>query len=432
MKSAARTPGWRRWWRKVGPGLITGASDDDPSGLATYSQSGAGYGVQLAWTLVLTFPLMYAVQAISARIGRVTGNGIAGNLRKYYPNWLLQAVVMLLFVANAINLGADLAVMAEAARLLWKGLPEWVLVLAFAALCTTMQVLLPHERYVNILKWLTLSLFTYIAVLFVIHVPWGALALGMLIPRVAMDRDAWMMVVAILGTTISPYLFFWQAGQEVEDTKAARLRQPLRIRPAQGPSALARIHMDTLIGMALSNVVALAVMVTAAATLHAGGAVRDIQTAAQAAEALRPLAGDFAFAAFALGIVGTGLLAVPVLAGSAAYALGEARGWPVGFSRAPRAAKAFYAAIAAATLLGVVSTYFSVGAIRMLVAAAVINGIVAAPVMILLMWMSADRRIMGRFPISMPLKVLGWSATVLMVLAALVFAILSLQGLPDR
>lgn len=414
-------------WQVLGPGLITGAADDDPSGIATYSQAGAQFGFQLGWTLVLTYPLMVAVQAICARIGRTTGRGIAGNLRRHYPPWLVQTIVILLFTANTLNIGADLGAMAEAMRLLVPGVPAWVFVAVFAAVCTAAQLFLQHTRYVAVLKCLTLSLFAYFAALIVAHVPWRQFALGFLIPHLAPEGDFWLMIVAILGTTISPYLFFWQAAQEVEDTKADPIQEPLLKNPRQAKHALARIQLDTLVGMGFSNLVALAILATAATTLHAAG-VLQVKSAAEAAEALRPLAGVFAFAVFSLGIIGTGLLSIPVLAGSAAYALGEARGWPVGLSKQPLQAKAFYGAIALATLLGTALHFFAVNPVAALVWAAVINGIVAVPVMVMLMLMSTNRRIMGRFEIPRSLQVLGWGATGIMAAATVAFAAATVQG----
>lgn len=419
-KNSVAGPSKPRFWKVLGPGLITGASDDDPSGIATYSQAGAKFGYQLAWTLLLTYPLMTAVQTISARIGRVTGRGIAGNLRHHYPNALLQIMVVLLFAANVLNVGADLGAMAEASRLLMPAIPAWIYIVAFGTICTAGQVFFKHTRYVAILQWVTLSLFAYFAALLMVHVQWNELLRGLLWPRFSFGRDSWMMVVAVLGTTISPYLFFWQAAQEVEDTKAKPERVPLRRAPGQAPSALARIQLDTVIGMAFSNLVALAILVTAAATLNKSG-VHEVDSAAQAAEALRPIAGSFAFAVFALGIVGTGLLAVPVLAGSAAYAVGEARGWPVGLARKPLQAKAFYGAIAVATLLGAVSNMLSLNPMTALVWVAVINGALAVPVMVLLMMMARSRRIMGEFRISPLLTVIGWIATAAMAFAAIAF-----------
>ena len=426
-RSAVVGPSKPRLWKSLGPGLITGASDDDPSGIATYSQAGAQFGFRLAWTLLLTYPLMTVIQAISARIGRTTGRGLAGNLREYFPNWLLQSTVGLLFVANTLNIGADLSAMGAASRLLLPAIPAWAFLLLFGVICTAGQVFLKHTRYVAVLKWLTLSLFSYFAVLCVVHVKWSELATGLLLPRFTSERAFWMMVVAILGTTISPYLFFWQAAQEVEDTKAKPERRPLREEPGQGKGALARIRLDTLIGMGFSNLVALAIMVTAGATLHASGH-QELASAADAAEALRPLAGNFAFVLFAIGIVGTGLLSVPVLAGSAAYALGEARRWPVGLARKPLQAKAFYGAIAVATFLGAVANVAAIDPVTALVWAAVINAIVAVPVMALLMVMAVSRPIMGNFRISKGWTALGWLATAVMAIAALGFIFTSLSA----
>jgi NRAMP (natural resistance-associated macrophage protein)-like metal ion transporter len=413
-------PSKPRLWKVLGPGLITGAADDDPSGIATYSQAGAQFGFQLAWTLLLTYPLMVVIQAISARIGRTTGKGIAGNLREHFPNWLVQGVVILLFVANTLNIGADLGAMAESGHLLLPVLPSWIYVIFFGTVCTLGQVLFQHVRYVSILKWLTLSLFAYFATLCVVHVHWSELAAGLFLPRFSTKREFWLTVVAIFGTTISPYLFFWQAAQEVEDTKAQPLDRPLREDPAEGPGALARIRLDTIVGMGFSNLVALAILVTSAATLHRAG-ITEVSTAAQAAEALRPLAGNLAVVLFAIGIVGTGLLSIPVLAGSAAYALGEARGWPVGLARRPLQAKAFYCAIALATLLGAAANAFALNPVQALVWVAVINGIVAVPVMALLMLMSTDVGLMGEFRISARWRVVGWTATAVMGIASVAF-----------
>jgi NRAMP (natural resistance-associated macrophage protein)-like metal ion transporter len=408
-----------RLWRTLGPGLITGAADDDPSGIATYAQAGTRFGLGIGWTLILTYPLMVAIQAICARIGRTTGRGIAGNLRKYYPNWILQRIVALLFAANVLNLGADLGAMAESTRLL-APIPAWLAVLLFGAITIGGQVVLEHTRYVAVLKWLTLSLFAYFGTLATVRIPWGELIHGLLWPQLSLNRDFWLMVVAILGTTISPYLFFWQAAQEVEDTKACPSSEPLLQAPSQAPEAIARIRADTLIGMAFSNLVGLAILVTSAVTLHAHG-VRDVGTAAQAAEALRPVAGPWAFTLFAIGIVGTGLLSVPVLATSAAYALGEARHWPVGLSKSPQRARAFYAAIGLATGLGALGNVLKVSPIKALVWAAVINGIVAVPVMVLVVLLGTRSDVMGKFRISRRLSVAGWCATAVMAGASVVF-----------
>jgi NRAMP (natural resistance-associated macrophage protein)-like metal ion transporter len=420
-------PSKPRFLRLLGPGLITGAADDDPSGIATYAQAGAQFGFQLSWTLLLTYPLMVAIQAVSARIGRTTGKGIAANIRLNYSKWILRTTVALLFTANICNIGADLGAMAEASRLLLPTLPVWVYLVIFSSICTIGQIFLQHTRYVAILKWLTLSLFAYFATLCVVHIDWAEFFKGLLLPKFLPDKQFWLTVIAILGTTISPYLFFWQASEEVEDTKTEPVRKPLRRRPSQGSDALARIRLDTLIGMGVSNLVALAILATAAATLHVRG-VHEISSAAQAAEALRPIAGHLAFALFSLGIVGTGLLSVPVLAGSAAYALGEAQSWPTGLSKKPAQAKAFYGAIAAATLLGAAANVLKISPIKALIWAAALNAVVAVPVMFLVMKIATNKKIMGPFRIERPWVVLGWLATGVMAVASVAFLLSLLQG----
>jgi NRAMP (natural resistance-associated macrophage protein)-like metal ion transporter len=416
VRSPIVGPSKPRLLQVLGPGLITGASDDDPSGIATYTQTGAAFGYGLAWTLLFSYPLMAAIQIISARIGRTTGAGIAGNLRRFYPNWMVYCGVALLLAANTINLGADIGAMAEATRVVIGG-PQLLFVLAFGGVCALMQIFLAYKRYVTILKWLTLALFAYVGTLFFVKIDYGQLFAGTLAPRISLEPTTLTAVVAILGTTISPYLFFWQSSQEVEDTKAIPQRRPLKRAPQQGPDAHARIQLDTLIGMGFSNVIALAIMVTAAATLYVAGH-KDVQTAADAARALRPLAGPFAEVLFALGIVGTGLLAVPVLAGSAAYGLGEAFRWPTGLDRAPKEAKAFYGAIAAATGAGVLLNFSPIDPIRALFWSAVVNGVVAVPIMGVMMIMAANPKVMGEFTIGWPLKTLGWLSTLVMALAA--------------
>jgi NRAMP (natural resistance-associated macrophage protein)-like metal ion transporter len=404
-----------RFWRVLGPGLITGASDDDPSGIATYSQAGAQLGYAITWTMLFSYPLMTVIQEISARIGRTTGRGIAGNISRHYPGWFLQAIVVLLFAANILNIGADLGAMGDALGLLIGG-PRLLYVVAFGVFCGLLQIFMRYSRYVGVLKWLTLALFTYFGTLMVVKIPWAEAARGFLIPTFSFEPAFWTTVVAIMGTTISPYLFFWQASQEAEDTKEEPLRKPLLQAPRQGPDAIERIRADTYVGMAFSNIVALAIMITTAATLHMAG-ITDIESSSQAAEALRPVAGPFAFMLFTLGIVGTGLLAVPVLAGSAAYALGEACKWPIGLARAPSKAKAFYLAIASATCIGILINFSPVNPIKALYWSAVINGIVAVPVMAIMMLMAVDARVMGEFTIPPAMRVIGWGATAVMALA---------------
>jgi NRAMP (natural resistance-associated macrophage protein)-like metal ion transporter len=400
----------------LGPGLITGASDDDPSGIATYSQAGAQFGYDLGWTLVLTYPLMCAIQVISAQIGRVTGRGLAGNMRRHYPALLLYSLVGLLVVANTINLGADLGAMAAALRLLIDG-PTAVYVAGFAVLTVFLEVFMRYSSYALVLRWLTLSLFAYVATVFVVDLPWHTAFRGMVAPNIRWSNDYVTVVVAVFGTTISPYLFFWQAAEEVEEEKEDPAAKPLVRAPQQAPRELARIRLDTLVGMGFSNIIALFIMLTTAATLHVHG-VTDIQTSSQAAEALRPIAGPFAFTVFALGIIGTGLLAVPVLAGSAAYGLGEAMGWRVGLAQRPRRARAFYGAIAAATIIGAVLNLTPLDPIKALFWSAVINGVAAVPIMAMIMMMASGRKVMGEFSLTFWPKALGWLATVTMAAAA--------------
>jgi NRAMP (natural resistance-associated macrophage protein)-like metal ion transporter len=400
----------------LGPGLITGASDDDPSGIATYSQAGAQFGYSLGWTLLLTYPLMCAIQMISAQIGRVTGRGLAGNMRRHYPAPLLYVLLGLLIVANTINIGADLGAMAAALRLLVPG-PTVVYVAGFAIVSAALEVFMRYSRYASVLRWLTLSLFAYVATVFVVGVPWPTVARGLALPHVEFSGTYLTVVVAVFGTTISPYLFFWQAAEEVEDEKEDPQAKPLIDAPNQAPRQIARIQLDTLVGMGLSNVVALFIMLTTAATLNAHG-IKDIQTSSQAAEALRPIASEFAFTIFALGIIGTGLLALPVLAGSAAYAVGEALHWRVGLSQRPGRAKAFYGTIAAATLVGAVLNFTPLDPIKALFWSAVINGVAAVPIMAMIMLMASRQAIMRQFTLGPWLKTLGWIATAVMAAAA--------------
>jgi NRAMP (natural resistance-associated macrophage protein)-like metal ion transporter len=414
-------PGKSRFLRVLGPGLTTGASDDDPSGIATYSQAGAQFGFAITWTLLFTYPLMAVIQEISGRIGRTTGQGIAANIRQHYPSWILHNVVALLLIANTINIGADLGAMGDAVGLLVGG-PIALYVVLFGLLCATLQVFIQYARYVSVLRWLTLALFAYFGTVLVVEVPWAEAARGFFIPTFSADAAFWTTVVAIFGTTISPYLFFWQASQEVEDIQEVAERKPIMDAPKQGPDANERIGIDTYAGMALSNLVALAIMVTTAATLHVSGKT-DVQTSSQAAEALKPLAGEFAFAIFTLGIVGTGLLAVPVLAGSAAYALGEAQEWRTGLARQPMKAKAFYATIVAATLAGIAISFSPIDPIRALFWSAVINGVVAVPVMAMMMLITSNEKIMGEFTVTGVRRIIGWLATAVMAAAAIGMAV---------
>jgi NRAMP (natural resistance-associated macrophage protein)-like metal ion transporter len=407
----------RDFLKTLGPGLITGASDDDPSGIGTYSQAGAQLGYGIGWTMLLTFPLMAAIQEISGRVGRVTGQGIAGNIRQHYSATLLNIVVALLFIANTINIAADLGAMADASRLLIGG-PGIAYVLLFGVTSVVAQIFLDYKRYVAVLKWLTLSLFAYVGALAVAHISWGQALTGVLVPRITWSADYFTTIVAIFGTTISPYLFFWQASQEAEDQRVDVTKRPLIDRHYGAQKEFHRIRADTVVGMAFSNLIALSIIITAAATLHANGKT-DIQTSAQAAEALRPIAGAFAEVVFALGIVGTGLLAIPVLAGATAYAVGEGRQWRVGLARKPKEAAAFYAVLALSGAIGIGLNFTSINPISALYWSAVINGVLAVPVMVLLMIMARRKVVMDRFVIAGPLLWLGWLSTAAMALSVI-------------
>jgi NRAMP (natural resistance-associated macrophage protein)-like metal ion transporter len=418
VSSSLETPGFLR---SLGPGLVTGAADDDPSGIATYSQVGAQFGYGLAWTMLFSFPLMAVTQAISARIGCVTGYGIAQNLRRHYTPWLLRGVVLLLIIANVINLGADLGAMGAALGLLIGG-PKLAYAALFGILCILLETFMSYARYAAVLKWATLSLFAYVAVVFAAHVPWTSALAGALVPRIVFDAPHAMAMVAVLGTTISPYLFFWQAAQEVEELHRRHVKA-LCITPRDAGPELARIRTDTIVGMGVSNLIALFIIFATAATLNANG-VTDIQTSAQAAEALRPVAGEFAFALFAAGIIATGMLAVPVLAGSAAYGVSEMFGWTEGLDRRPKEAKAFYATIAVATLGGVALNFTSLDPVKALYWSAVVNGVLAAPLMAVMMVIAMNPRIMGRLTLPRSMLVVGWLATLVMALATIAFFLL--------
>jgi len=400
--------------RLLGPGLVTGAADDDPSGIATYSQAGAQFGYALLWTVFLTIPFMIAIQLVSAQIGRVTGKGLAANVMQMTPRWLVVALVCLLVAANTFNIAADIAAMGEALSLVIGGLShEHALI--FAATSTLLQVFVPYHRYAPVLKLLTLTLFAYVATAFTVEIPWSTALLASVWPRAHVNADYLLMVVAVLGTTISPYLFFWQASQEVEEMKG-KARRPLRELSRGGDPELDRIKIDTTVGMILSNTIAFFIILTTASVLNANG-VTNIDSATEAAEALRPLAGDFTFALFALGIIGTGLLAIPVLAGSAAYAVSEAFGWRATLeAKAPDAVQ-FYSIIAAATVIGFALGFTGIDPIHMLVWSAVLNGIVAVPIMAMMMAIVSNERLMGRFKARSWLVALGWMGTAVMAVA---------------
>ena len=406
------------FWRSLGPGLVTGAADDDPSGMATYSQVGAQFGYGLTWVMLFSYPLMAVIQAISAEIGCVTGCGIAQNLRRHYSPWLLRGVVGLLLVANVINLGADLGAMGAAVGLLVGG-PVRLYIILFGIVCVLLETFINYTRYAAILKWATLSLFTYVAVVFAVHVPWGTVLWRTFVPTISLDGPSATALVAVLGTTISPYLFFWQAAQEVEELHRRHLK-PLCLTPRTAGAELKRIRTDTLVGMGFSNLIALFIIVATAATLNATG-VTNIQTSSQAADALRPVAGVFTFYLFAAGIIGTGMLAIPVLAGSAAYAVSEIFQWKEGLDRRFGEARYFYATIAVATLGGVALNFTGLDPVKALYWSAVVNGILAAPLMAVLMILAVNPRVMGRLTLSRWMIAGGWLATAVMFAATIGF-----------
>jgi NRAMP (natural resistance-associated macrophage protein)-like metal ion transporter len=407
----------KRLLGRLGPGLITGASDDDPSGIGTYSQAGVQLGFGISWTMLLTYPLMVGIQEVSARIGRITGHGVAGNVCRNFPAPVAWLLIVPLFAANTINIAADLGAMGDSLKLLIGG-PAALYVVIFGTISVSAQILLDYKRYVQVLKWLTLSLFSYVVALAVIHVPWGEAVRGLLIPTVSLDATFLTTLTAVLGTTISPYLFVWQASQEAEDRRTRKDRPSLKRDDAKLKSELARIRLDTMVGMAFSNLIGISIIISTAATLHAAG-TSNIESSAQAAAALKPLAGPFAELLFALGIIGTGLLAVPVLTGSTAYAIGEARKWPVGLSRKPKQAAAFYGVLALSGALGIALNFFSLNPIKALFWSAVINGVLAAPVMVILMLLARSRKVMGPFVVRGWLYYLAWVSTVAMAICTL-------------
>ena len=399
---------------RVGPGLITGVADDDPSGIATYSQAGAQFGLNMLWTMPLCFPLMAAIQSMCGRIGRVTGKGLAANIKAFFPPVVLRFVVLLLLVANTLNIAADVAAMGEVAQLV-TGMNRLLATLLFTLATLVLQVFVPYHRYVNFLKWLTLSLLAYAAVLFTVHVPWSEVALRTVWPKLALNSDTATVAVAIFGTTISPYLFFWQASEEVEEMKGA---SPLLDDPTQSEGELRRLRWDTWSGMFYSDLTSYFIILATAVTLNVQG-VTDIETAAQAASALRPLAGDFAFILFAMGILGVGLIGVPVLAGSAAYALAEAMGWQEGLELKASDARGFYGVIAVSVLAGLAIQYLPINPMKALFWSAVINGVVAVPLMVVVILLASSRSVMGAFTSGRSIIVLGWIATVLMAGASI-------------
>jgi len=401
---------------QVGPGLITGVADDDPSGIATYSQAGAQFGLEMLWTMPVAYPLMSALQSMCARIGRVTGKGLAANIKESFPASVLRITVALLLVANILNIAADVAAMGEVAELV-TGIDRHLMTAVFVLLSLGLQIFVPYHRYVAYLKWLTLSLMAYVAVLFTVHVPWSRVILETFRPSFTPNSAAAAVVVGIFGTTISPYLFFWQASEEVENMQAGTATPSLLAEPAASRRELRRIRWDTWSGMLYSDITAYFIILATAVTLHAAG-ITQIESAAQAADALRPLAGNFAFILFALGILGVGLVGVPVLAGSGAYALSEAMGWRFGLERPAKDARAFYAVIAVSVLAGLLIQYSPITPMRALFWSAVINGVVAVPLMVVVILLASRKSVMGQFTAAKPIVALGWAATALMAAAA--------------
>ena len=406
------------WARKFGPGLVTGAADDDPSGIATYSQAGAQFGFGMLWTVLFTYPLMVGIQIVSARIGRVTGHGLATNIRRHYPAPLLYFIVGLLMVANTVNIASDVAAMGDAVKLVAGG-PAHLYAIGFGLVSVLLQVFIPYTRYVRLLKWLTLALLAYVGTVFVVHIPWTQFVIkAFVFPELPWKPQYITTIVAVFGTTISPYLFFWQASQEVEDLRSDPHAQPLRHAPKEARAGFRRIKVDTYIGMGFSNLVAFSIMLTTAVTLNIHG-VTDIKSSAQAALALRPIAGEFAFILFSLGIIGTGLLAIPVLAGSAAYAMSGAFKWKNSLEDKPSVAPRFYGIIVVATLLGVALVFAPIDPIKALYWSAVVNGVISVPIMAVMMLMAARTDVMGRLVVHRRLKVMGWLCTVVMAIAVI-------------
>lgn len=405
----------RKYLKSVGPGVVTGASDDDPSGVVTYSQTGAQYGYQYLWLALFTTPLMMAVQEMSARLGLVTRQGLGRLIRHHVSRRVALVLALGLLIVNTINIGADLSAMAAVTRLVIPG-PQVVYLLLFALIILTLEITITYARYVNVLKWLTLALFSYVAVVFVTQPDWLAAVRHTIIPGFSGGWSSWYLITAILGTTISPYLFYWQASEEVEElTLLQRMQHALK---TDVPRRLRGVRRDTALGMVLSNVVMFFIILATASTLHQAG-LTTITTAEQAAEALRPLAGSSAFLLFALGIIGTGLLAVPVLAGSAAYAVAEVFGWPEGLGKTFRQAPAFYITIGAAILVGALASLSGVGAVQLLIWAAVLNGLLAPAILWFMNRLSTNPRVVGSYTSPLIVRWGGWVTWGLMTAAGL-------------
>ena len=402
---------------RIGPGLITGVADDDPSGIATYSQAGAQFGLNMLWTMPLAFPLMAAIQSMCARIGRVTGKGLAANIKTTFPPFVLYSVVALLLIANTLNIAADVAAMGEVAELI-TGVNRHLMTAFFVFGTVLLQVFIPYHHYVNFLKWLTISLLAYAAVLFTVHVPWGEVIKHTFLPTFTFNADSAAVIVGVFGTTISPYLFFWQASEEVEDMHTKKAALPLLNNKRVAGKELRRIGWDTWSGMFYSNITAYFIILATAVTLHVSG-ITDINSAAQAASALRPLAGDFAFLLFALGILGVGLIGVPVLAGSGAYALSEVLNWNTGLERKVSDAQGFYSIIVVSVFLGLAIQYTPISPMKALFWSAVINGVIAVPLMVVGILLVSKKSVMGKFTASRPIVILGWVAVAVMGFAAI-------------
>ena len=408
----------RAYWKTLGPGLTTGASDDDPSGIATYSQAGAQYGFGLLWLASFTFPLMAVVQEMCARIGLVTGRGLAANIRLYYPKWVLYLCTALLFGANSLNIGADLGAMAKASQLLLPSLNFEAMVLAFAFVGLALQIFTTYEKYAKYLKWLALILLSYIFSAISVNLNWADLFKNAFVPSISFTKDQIFIICAILGTTISPYLFFWQTSQEVEE-QILDGKITLKLRQAETTDPeISNMRQDVWSGMFLSNIVMFFIIAACGATLYASG-ITNITTAADAAEALRPFAGDSAYILFALGVIGTGMLAIPVLAGSASYALSESFGWKFGLYRNLKEANAFYGVIIISTLVGVGMNFVGIDPIKALIFSAVANGMIAPAILVLIVMMSSNKRLMGNRTSHPILAALGWLITGVMILAGL-------------
>lgn len=401
---------------RVGPGLITGVADDDPSGIATYSQAGAQFGLNMLWTMPLAYPLMAAVQSMCGLIGRVTGKGLAANIKSAFPPAVLRIVVLLLLIANTLNIAADVAAMGEVGELV-TGFDRHVMTLMFVLGTVGLQIIVPYHRYVGFLKWLTLSLLAYAAVLFTVHVPWGQVALRTIWPKFELNSASAAVIVGVFGTTISPYLFFWQTSEEVEDMQRAKGKSLLRGTANVAHKEIRRINWDTWSGMFYSNISAYFVILATAVTLHVSG-ITDINTAAEAATALKPLAGNFAFMLFTIGLLGVGLIGVPVLAGSAAYAAAETMGWNEGLERNAKDARGFYGVIAVSVLLGLALQYSPISPMKALFWSAVINGVVAVPLMVVIILLVSKKTVMGAYTARRPIVALGWIATAIMGSAA--------------